>query len=74
MAAPGGGANIGEIVGQRLLSALEAAEEQLDDQLHRMDKVEHDEDEMERIRRARLDALKRTTKQKSEWLAAGHGV
>ncbi len=71
---PGGGGaptSIGEIVGQRLLAALEAEEEKLDAKLAAMDKM--DEDDVERIRRARLDAMKKAAGQRAEWLAAGHG-
>lgn len=71
MAMPGGAPDVGEIIGQRLLSALEAAEEQLDDQLHQMEKL--DEDELEKLRRHRIAQLKTMAKQKNEWMAHGHG-
>jgi hypothetical protein len=69
----GGGApkTIGDIIGERLLSALEEQEERLDTQLHEMDKM--DDDEIERMRRARMEQLKKVSRQKSEWLAAGNG-
>lgn len=63
--------DIGEIIGQRLLGALEAAEDQLDNDLHQLEKME--EDDMERIRRDRLAQLKSMAKMKSEWIAKGHG-
>jgi hypothetical protein len=52
---------------------LQSAEEQLDEQLHVLDKLEKSEDDMERLRRSRLDQLKKMQNQKAEWIAAGHG-
>jgi len=69
MAAP----NVGDVVGERLLGMLQSAEEQLDEQLHVLDKLEKSEDDMERLRRSRLDQLKKMQNQKAEWIAAGHG-
>ena len=69
----GGPGDVQEVVGQRLLGMLEKAEEQLDEQLQVLDKMEKSEDDMERLRRARLDQLKRVAQQKAEWQAAGHG-
>jgi hypothetical protein len=63
---------IGDVIGERLLTVLEDHEEKLDAQLHAMDNM--DEDVVERMRRQRLDQLKRVAKQKSEWLAHGHGT
>lgn len=65
------GMTIQEIASQRLLGALEAAEEMLDNQLQAMDKYE--EDDYERIRRKRLDALKKSQEMRAKYLAAGHG-
>ena len=62
---------IGDVIGQRLLSALEAEEEKLDAQIDKLDKM--DEDELERLRRARIDQMKKLHSQKSEWLSQGHG-
>lgn len=67
----GGAPDVGQIIGDRLLTALEAAEEQLDQQIDRLDKM--DEDEIERLRRARVEQLKQHAKQKSQWMAQGHG-
>ena len=69
----GGSGTVGDVVGQRLLGMLEQAEEQLDNQLHELDKIDRDEDQLERLRRARLDQLKKAQSQKAEWAAAGHG-
>ena len=69
--ASGGQRTIGDVVGERLLGALEAEEEKLDAKLHALDHLE--EDDVERLRAKRLEQMKRLSKQKSEWLAAGHG-
>ena len=71
--AGGGGGDVGAVMGERLLGMLQTAEEQLDDQIAVLDKMEKSEDDMERLRRARLDQLKRVAQQKSAWQAAGHG-
>ena len=67
----GGGKTIGDVVGERLLTMLEAEEEKLDQQLLEIDKLE--EDEVERMRAQRMEVMKRNQKQKAEWLAQGHG-
>lgn len=69
--APLNAAAVQNIIGERLLSALEAAEERMDEQLAAMDKM--GEDELERLRVSRLEAMKAAARQKSEWLAMGHG-
>ena len=69
----GGGGDVGAVMGERLLGMLQTAEEQLDEQIATLDKMEKSEDDMERLRRARLDQLKRVAQQKSAWQAAGHG-
>jgi hypothetical protein len=63
--------SIGEVFGQRLLSVLEAEEEKLDNELHKLERM--DEDEMESLRRQRMDHMRKVASQKSAWLAAGHG-
>lgn len=64
--------DVGTIIGDRLLATLEAAEEKVDDEIARMDRME--EDELEKLRRKRLEQMKKVAKQKAEWKAAGHGV
>jgi len=71
--AGGAGGDVGAVMGERLLGMLQTAEEQLDEQIATLDKMEKSEDDMERLRRARLDQLKRVAQQKSAWQAAGHG-
>jgi hypothetical protein len=71
----GGGADgprtIGDVIGERLLGVLEAEEEKLDRKLQALEDM--DEDDVERLRARRLDQMKKFAKQKSEWLANGHG-
>ncbi len=65
------GTTIGDIVGQRLLSVLEAEEEKLDAKLEKLERM--DEDDLERVRRARMDQMKKMAAQRNEWAAQGHG-
>lgn len=58
-------------VEQTLLNAAEAAEQQVDAELHKMDKM--DEDDYDLLRQRRMIQLKKAQKQKQEWLAQGHG-
>jgi hypothetical protein len=67
----GGAADIGQVIGDRLLSALEEAEEQLDSEIEKLDRM--DEDELETLRRKRLEEMKHITKQKEVWRRQGHG-
>ena len=67
----GGPRTIGDVVGERLLGALEAEEEKLDAKMRALDNL--DDDEVERLRAARLEGMKKMARQKQEWLAAGHG-
>ena len=71
--AAGGGAqqSIGEVFGNRLLAVLQNEEEKLDQKLQELDDA--GEDEIERMRAARLDQMKKMHKQKAEWVAQGHG-
>ena len=75
MAASGGGSGgprtVGDIVGEKLLTMLQHEEEKLDQKLNELDDM--DEDEIERMRNARLEQMKKMSKQRSEWLAQGHG-
>lgn len=75
MEGAGGGSDgprtIGDVIGERLLGVLEAEEEKLDRKLQALEDM--DEDDVERLRARRLDQMKKFAKQKSEWLANGHG-
>ncbi|XP_068602900.1 thioredoxin domain-containing protein 9 [Brachionichthys hirsutus] len=46
-------------------------EENIDAQLNKLQEL--DEDDIERLREKRLEALKKAQKQKQEWLSKGHG-
>jgi hypothetical protein len=63
--------DIGQIIGERLLETLEAAEDAIDDEIHKLERM--DEDDMERLRRERVEQMKKMAKQQAEWRAAGHG-
>ena len=58
-------------MGSRLLEGLEQAEEKLDSELDRLERM--DEDEIERLRNERMDQLRRNHRQKEEWIRQGHG-
>ena len=47
------------------VQSLEQAEERLDDEIGRLEKL--DEDELERMRRIRMDKLKKINEQKQQW-------
>ncbi len=68
---PVGPRTVGDVIGERLLGMLEAQEEALDAKMRALDDM--GEDDIERLRQARLDQMKKLAKQKGEWAAAGHG-
>ncbi len=70
-AGAGGPKTVGDVIGERLLTMLEAAEEKLDDELHAMEKM--GEDELENMRRRRLEQMRRMAADKQKWAAQGHG-
>ncbi|XP_063070040.1 thioredoxin domain-containing protein 9 [Engraulis encrasicolus] len=55
----------------QVLQSARMVEEQLDAELGKLDRM--DEDELERLKERRMDALKKAQKQKQEWLSKGHG-
>ncbi|XP_072040101.1 thioredoxin domain-containing protein 9-like [Amphiura filiformis] len=57
---------------QQILKVAEVMENQVDAELDKLDRM--DEDEMELLRRRRMDALKKNQEKKQTWLAAGHGT
>jgi len=57
-----------------VLAATLAVEQQVDAELERLDKAAEDEDELEVLRRKRLESMKSAQRQRQEWLASGHGV
>ncbi|XP_041662252.1 thioredoxin domain-containing protein 9 [Cheilinus undulatus] len=54
-----------------ITKVLEQVEESVDAQLSKMNEM--DEDDLERLKERRLEALKKAQKQKQEWLSKGHG-
>ena len=55
----------------QLLTAAQILEQQVDKELETLNKL--DEDDFEALRLRRLEAMKRSEKQKQDWVAAGHG-
>jgi len=56
---------------EQMLKAAQQVEEQLDGEIDRLDKL--DDDDLEKIRRQRVEQMKKTQKQKEDWMTAGHG-
>lgn len=56
----------------QLLQAVQIVEKQIDAEIDRLDNL--DDDDLEIIRRKRLEALKNSQKQKIEWQQNGHGT
>ncbi|XP_077584560.1 thioredoxin domain-containing protein 9 [Stigmatopora nigra] len=54
-----------------LLESAKVVEEQVDAELAKLNEV--DDDDFEKMRERRLQALKKAQKQKQEWLSKGHG-
>ena len=69
----GGGQTVGDVLGAALLATLERAEEELDAKLDKLDE-RPDEDEVERLRAARLARLKSAAGERAAWAARGHGA
>ncbi len=57
---------------QQILKVAEIMENQVDAEIEKLDRM--DEDEMELLRRRRMEALKKQQDKKQGWLAAGHGT
>lgn len=60
-----------EALAGALLQSLQVAEEKLDSELERLDKM--DEDDLENIRRKRIEQMKQAQKMKQKWAVQGHG-
>uniref|UniRef100_A0A2D4H369 Thioredoxin domain-containing protein 9 n=1 Tax=Micrurus lemniscatus lemniscatus TaxID=129467 RepID=A0A2D4H369_MICLE len=54
-----------------MLQTSKILEEQLDAEIQKLDQM--DEDELELLKRRRLEGLKKAQQQKQEWLSKGHG-
>ncbi|CAB3402181.1 unnamed protein product [Caenorhabditis bovis] len=64
-------ANIQEQLGAQLLRAAQVMEEQLDQEMNKLENL--DEDDLEAIRRRRIEQIKKAQKDKAEMLSNGHG-
>lgn len=62
---------MGAILGQQLINAARVMEEQVDEQINKLENM--DEDDIEAIKRRRLEAMKNNAKKKAEWKQQGHG-
>jgi thioredoxin-like negative regulator of GroEL len=67
-------ANMEKAVEGQLLAATNLIEKQIDSQLESLDRALNDEDELESLRRRRMEAMKSAQKQRQDWLANGHGT
>jgi len=56
------------------MAATLAVEQKVDAELERLEKAVDDEDELEILRRQRLEGMRVAQKQRQEWLASGHGT
>ncbi|KAG1928104.1 thioredoxin domain-containing protein 9-like [Pimephales promelas] len=56
---------------QQVLQSARVVEEQLDAELQQLQTM--DEDDLDRLKERRLEALKKAQKQKQEWISKGHG-
>lgn len=56
---------------QAVLAVAQQLEQQVDTELHRLDNL--GEDEIEVLRRRRMEEVRKFAEKKEEWLAAGHG-
>ncbi|EFO83684.1 CRE-TAG-170 protein [Caenorhabditis remanei] len=64
-------ANIQQQFGEQLLRAAQVVEEQIDQEMNKLENLE--EDDLEVIRRQRMEQLKKAQKDKIEMLSNGHG-
>mmetsp|Transcript_84550 Transcript_84550/g.205057 ORF Transcript_84550/g.205057 Transcript_84550/m.205057 type:complete len:191 (+) Transcript_84550:56-628(+) len=60
------------VMGQAVLDSLHAAEEKLDEEIDALDK-KIDEDDIEAIRRKRIEQLRKKRELEMGWAAKGHG-
>ncbi|CAO4369039.1 unnamed protein product [Caenorhabditis nigoni] len=64
-------ANIQQQFGEQLLRAAQVVEEQIDQEMNKLENLE--EDDLEVIRRQRMEQMKKAQKDKIEMLSNGHG-
>jgi len=66
-----GQVDMGAILGEQLLNAAKMMEEQVDQEIANLEKM--DEDELEVIKRRRIEMMKKHQEKKVEWKKQGHG-
>jgi len=66
-----GNVDMGAILGEQLLNAAKIMEEQVDQEIKSLETM--DEDDLEAIKRRRMEAMKKANQQKEEYLKQGHG-
>ena len=60
-----------QILEQQVLSVAKAVEEQIDDQISALDRL--DPDDIEALRERRLQQMKKMAEKRSRWIKLGHG-
>jgi len=63
--------DMGAILGEQLLNAAKMMEEQVDQEIANLDTL--DEDELEGIKRKRIEMMKKHQEKKADWKLQGHG-
>jgi len=63
--------DMGAILGQQLIQAAQVMEDQVDDEISKLERM--DEDELETLKQRRVEAMKKHQEKKAEWLKQGHG-
>lgn len=63
--------DVGEVMATQLMNAAKIVEEQIDEEINRLEKL--DEDDLEVLRQRRIAGMKKQAAKKQEWLANGHG-
>lgn len=60
-----------KVIEQQVLTVAQVVEEQLDDEISKLDRLE--EDDLEMLRERRLQQLKKMAAKKQHWVSLGHG-
>jgi len=63
--------DMGAILGQQLMQTAQVMEDQVDAEMKRLENM--DEDDLEAIKRKRMDMMKKQQEKKTEWRQQGHG-
>ena len=62
---------MGAILGQQLMKTAEIMEDQVDAEMRKLENM--DEDDLEVLKKRRIEMMKKQQEKKQEWLAQGHG-